>query len=148
MKKFEEIADNLQKYLEILLEELNNSGFNDIKSIENINGLYVFYENNIAVYVGRTNRNRMKQRIKEHSAAYSNKNSATFAFKIAKEIKRQPELKDIDAKDPDFLLAKERVSKMQVKHIVVNDPIIQTILEPYLAFKLKTMEKYNDFMTH
>jgi len=45
-----------------------------------------------------------------------------------------------------FLKAKERVSKMQVRYLEVNDPIMQTFLEIYCTLELET--PYNDFETH
>lgn len=146
MRNFEEIIDSLQEHLEFLYTEINKSDYKSIEKIENTDGIYVFYENEVPVYVGRTNRKRMKKRIKEHYAPYSNKNSASFAFRIVNGLKND-RFKESNAED-EFLKAKERVSKMQVKTIEIHDPIIQTIFEPYLAFKLNTIEKYNSFHTH
>lgn len=118
------------------------------------NGIYVFYENGYPIYVGRTN--RMKARIKEHGRLSSTHNSAPFAFNLAKKVARN---KGIDVnkprgqleKDPTFsalfIEAKTRVSKMSVKVIEIDDPIIQTLFEVYAVITLKTIE-YNDFDTH
>lgn len=46
-----------------------------------------------------------------------------------------------------FSEAKSRVSRMTVKFIEIDDPIIQTIFELYAALALETLE-YNDFDTH
>lgn len=150
MKTISEI-NNIHEYFDELHQRVVESEFIDIKKIENINGFYVFYEENEAQYVGRTNQGRMKKRLEEHSARYSNQNSATFAFRIAKKEKDQPELKTIATYDDVFVKAKNRVGNMKIKVIEVNNPIIQTMFEPYLAFKLKTLVsdgKYNDFNTH
>lgn len=81
---------------------------------------------------------------------------AIFAFNLAKKAARD---KGIDVnkprnrleKDPTssglFVEAKTRVSKMSVKVIEIDDPIIQTLFEVYAAITLKTIE-YNDFDTH
>ncbi len=149
MTTFIEIIDNLNFHLDKLLNELKSSPLIELKDVENINGIYVFYENDEALYVGRTNNNRMRERIKEHYKRYSNKNSATFAFLIARQNKMNSTLSTIETNEEDFFIrAKERVSKMKIKFIKVDDPIIQTILEPYIAFKLKTTETYNSFKTH
>lgn len=147
MKKIHEIADKIQEHFDELYREIINSDFKHIDEIENINGIYVFYEKGKARYVGRTNRSRMKKRIQGHSSRSSHHSSASFAFRIAKETKKNLDLKKIDTYDPDFLKAKERVEKMKIKIVMVNDPIIQTMFEPYLAYRLKT-KKYNTFMTH
>ena len=118
------------------------------------NGIYVFYENGCPIYVGRTN--RMKARIKEHGRPSSTHNSAPFAFNLARKAAKG---KGIDItkprsqleKDPTFSAlfteAKTRVSKMSVKVIEIDDPIIQTLFEVYAAITLETIE-YNDFDTH
>ena len=46
-------------------------------------GIYVFYESGIPLYVGRSD--RMRSRILEHSRPSSLHNSATFAFLLAME---------------------------------------------------------------
>ena len=152
MKEFHEVADNIQEHFIDLYNKFEESGFKTIHEIENINGFYVFYEENKAQYVGRTNKKRMKERLKEHSANYSNKNAATFAYRIAKEMKNKLGLKEVILKDDKhFSEAKDKVRNMKIKTIEVDDPIIQTMFEPYLAFKLKTRiedGKYNDFNTH
>lgn len=146
MKDFSDIIDNLNIHLENLFSKLQSSKFHkSVDSIENINGIYVFYENGQPIYVGRTNRKRMKKRIAEHFKPYSNKNSATFAYLLAQEMKNSPS-SDIQAYDPDFLKAKERVSRMEIRTIEIDDPIVQTIFEPYAAHKLYTL-RYNSFHT-
>lgn len=148
MKNFKDIANNLNQHLDELTEKLKNSKAIAKEELKNINGIYAFYENDKPIYVGRTNRNRMRKRIQEHSMKSSNQNSATFAFRMAKEMKNDNSLSKIETYDPDFVKAKERVSKMQIKFVEIDDPIIQTILEPYVAYKLGTLNQYNDFVTH
>ena len=46
-----------------------------------------------------------------------------------------------------FTEAKERVSKMSVRVIPIDDPITQTLFEVYASMALDTME-YNYFDTH
>jgi len=46
-----------------------------------------------------------------------------------------------------YLEAKARVSKMPVRVIEINDPIVQTLFEVYAVMCLNTRE-YNDFDTH
>lgn len=116
-------------------------------------GVYIFYENGNPIYVGRTN--RMKDRIKEHGRPSSTHNSAPFAFKLAKKeaIEKGMDLnksREELERDPTFAKlfsdAKDKVSKMSVRVIEIDDPIIQTIFEVYASMELKT--EFNDFDTH
>lgn len=154
--KFKKIVDKFPS----LMEQLVNS---PAKPWSNLNGLpsrgiYVFYENKKAMYVGRTNRtnrtNRMRSRIQEHGRPSSTHNSASFAFNLAKEDAKKKgidvELSRIGLEKNQnfidlFLKAKERVSKMLVRVIEIDDPIIQTIFEVYVHMELNT--KYNTWDT-
>jgi len=117
-------------------------------------GIYVFYDGEKPIYVGRTN--NMRQRLQQHCNPSSGHNSATFAFNMAKReaIKQGMNVKrsrsQLEA-DPAFselyLKAKARVSKMPVRVIEIDDPIIQTLFEVYAVMCLDTKE-YNDFDTH
>lgn len=116
-------------------------------------GIYVFYENGNPIYVGRTN--RMKDRVKEHGRPSSTRDSAPFAFNIAKKAAIEKGMglnksrKELE-RDPTFAKlfseAKDKVSKMSVRVIEIDDPIIQTIFEVYASMELKT--EFNDFDTH
>ncbi|WP_407309875.1 hypothetical protein [Desulfosporosinus sp. SB140] len=46
-----------------------------------------------------------------------------------------------------FLNAKKRVSKMSVRAVEINDPIVQTIFEVYASMELKT-DEFNSFENH
>jgi hypothetical protein len=86
MKTFENIIDNLSLHLNEMLEELKGSPLLEVSATKNINGIYVFYEGENPIYVGRTNKKRMKNRLLEHSYVSSYKNSATFAYLLTKEM--------------------------------------------------------------
>lgn len=117
-------------------------------------GIYVFYEGGKPIYTGRTR--NMKRRLKDHCRPSSGHNTATFAFIIAKRKAIQAGI-DINVTrkqleiNPTFaelyLKAKERVSKMPVRVIQIDDPIMQTLFEVYAVLALETKE-YNDFKTH
>ena len=149
--KFEEIINQVSD----LMQQLANSPLRQRNSLGDIpnKGIYVFYENEEPIYVGRSN--RMKDRIQEHGRKSSYHNSATFAFILAKEIANEQGIdinKTRNALESDstfldiFLEQKERVSGMKVRVIEINDPIIQTIFEVYVSMELNT--EYNDFDTH
>jgi len=117
-------------------------------------GVYVFYEDEKPIYIGRTN--HMSRRLNEHCNPSSGHNSATFAFNIAKReaIKKgmnvqltRSQLEVAPAFSKLYLKAKARVAKMTVRVIEINDPIVQTLFEVYASMCLDTRE-YNDFDTH
>jgi len=114
----------------------------------------VFYENENPVYVGRTD--HMKTRLQQHGRPSSKHNSATFAFNIATKeaiengiaVKKSRKLLEQDRDFvPLFSIAKERVSRMGVRVVGIDDPIVQTLFEVYAVIALKTQE-YNYFETH
>ncbi|MBN1692231.1 MAG: GIY-YIG nuclease family protein [Dehalococcoidales bacterium] len=144
----------IPKLLERLLEKAPISGEDLYKREIPRSGVYVFFENRKAIYVGRSN--RMKERLREHSSVSADHYSATLAFKIAKQeyLSENPELKrprnkELMAKS-DFLrkfkAAKERISKSKIRFIKLKDQIEQSLFEIYTHLELKT--KYNDFRTH
>lgn len=117
-------------------------------------GVYVFYEDEKPIYVGRTN--NMSQRLQQHCNPSSGHTSATFAFNIAKReaLKGGMNIQMTRTQlqvDPAFsklyLKARARVARMPVRVIEINDPIVQTLFEVYAVIYLNTRE-YNDFDTH
>lgn len=139
-----------------LLKRLESQSFLTRDNLARISkqGIYVFYENNKAIYVGRSN--RLKERIQEHGRPSSDHYSATLAFNMAKkemnanENKRglttRNELEKAPGFEKAFFLARKQVAKMQVKVIGIEDQIAQALFEIYAALTLNT--KYNDFSTH
>ena len=122
-------------------------------------GVYVFYENDKPVYVGRTN--KMRERIQQHGRKSSGHNSASFAFLLAVERARRERFdcrarsrKDLE-RDEQFSRwfsdAKEKVRQMQCRVVEVPCAIEQTVFEIYAALELGTTRSqggYNDFETH
>lgn len=115
-------------------------------------GFGVFYEDGKPVYVGRSE--RLKSRLKEHSQQSSGHMSATYAFNIAKKEAKESGIdirrRRIDLeRDPEFARiykeAKERISKMQIRVIGIEDPIEQTLFEVYAHLELGTD---NEWGTH
>jgi hypothetical protein len=148
------IDEKMHELMKILLEAplLSRDNLNDIPS----KGLYVFYENEKPIYVGISGKNRMKKRIMGHGRKSGGHNSATFAFNIAKKDAEKiglntKERRKILEKIPEFAnlytFAKERVSKMKVRTIEINDPNFRALFEIYAALVLNTTE-YNSFETH
>ena len=149
--KFDEMIDQLP----LLLNQLVNSPSKNRNTLGVLpqKGIYVFYENECPIYVGRSN--RIRGRLLEHSRPSSTHTSATFAFNLAKEAaikngidvnnKTRAQLEKDSAFSSLYTEAKERVSKMSIKVIEINDPIIQTIFEVYVSVQFNT---FNDFDTH
>jgi len=134
--KVNEEFGKLVNRLPHLLEQLDSSPALDRSNLRSLpkRGVYVFHEGETPVYVGRSN--RMKDRILRHGRPSSGRETATFAFNLAKERAKQ---KGIDvskpraqlARDPCFgdlfSDAKQRVSGMSVRAVEIKDPIGQTL---------------------
>ncbi|HOJ07764.1 MAG: GIY-YIG nuclease family protein [Ignavibacteriota bacterium] len=120
-----------------------------------LRGIYLFTEEDIHLYVGRSN--NIKRRIQYHCRLSSDHNKATFAFRIARSetnLERatyktegsRKQLEDNPIFGPVFIKAKERIRVMELRFIEVNDPVQQALLEIYIAITLNT--PFNDFENH
>ncbi len=139
-----------------LLKRLESQSFLTRDNLARIpkQGIYVFYENEEALYVGRSN--GLKSRIQQHGRQSSDHYSATLAFNMAKKemnvnrnkrgLATRNELEKAPGFKEAFFLARKQVAKMQVKVIGIEDQIAQALFEVYAALTLNT--KYNDFSTH
>lgn len=145
VKQLPELYDQL---LKLPLRPWNNLGSLPTR------GIYVFYEDDKPIYVGRSK--NINRRLKEHGNQGSTHYSSSFAFNIAKKeaVKRgidtnrtRNQLEEDQTFSMLFTEAKERVSKMSVRVIPIDDPITQTLFEVYASMALDTME-YNYFDTH
>ena len=148
--------DQLVAKVPELLKNLEGQSFltrDNLAGIPN-QGIYVFYQNNKPVYVGRSN--NIKQRIQQHGRLSSRHNSASLAFNIAKEMMgrneqipkfiTRKELEVAPGFDQAFFLARNTVAKMKIRVIEIKDQIEQALFEIYAALTLNT--RYNDFSTH
>lgn len=140
----------------ILFDSLQKMDFvhrNDVTKKLPRKGVYVFYEDEKPIYVGRSK--NIPNRILNHGRPSSGHNSATFAFLLAKEeaidrglnvdmtrasLEKNPAFKKI------YLEQKKRVADMLIKAVEIESPEIEAIFEIYASRKLDT--KYNDFNTH
>ena len=122
---------------------------------EKVPGVYLFSEGGRDLYVGRTN--GLKDRYSRHCAAWANHNTASFAFRLARETtgntkatyKAEGGRKALAA-DPLFADAfregKTRLRAMDFRWVEEGDPVRQCLLEVYVAVVLQT--PYNDFDNH
>jgi hypothetical protein len=119
--------------------------------------IYLFSEAGRHLYVGRTRRQSLRQRLRQHSGKSSQHNQAVFAFKLVRESTGRTEpgytaqsSRKVLAGDAGFKKAfdeaKDRIRRMELRYVEEADPLRQTLLEIYVAVVLKT--PYNDFDTH
>jgi hypothetical protein len=116
-------------------------------------GVYLFSEVGIPLYVGRSN--NIPKRYKAHLSG--SENQAAFAFILAcndfgrlKASYRKENSRRALMTDPTFCgyfnAAKQRIRSMEFRAVEETDQTSQTLLEVYCAVVLET--KYNDFGTH
>jgi len=112
--------------------------------------VYAFVEDQKILHIGRTG--NLKRRIQSH--VRPDHHSATFAFKLAREGQPPTYKKEgsrgVLQQDPEFMQCFtrqiQRLKEMQVKYILVDDPIDQYLLELY-AFMSSSLP-LDEFDTH
>jgi hypothetical protein len=121
-------------------------------TVPKVPGIYLFSEYGAPIYVGQSRNLRNPL----HTGEKSSHISASFAYNIAKgeaatagiNVKRTREQL---SSDPEFAAlftaTRVRVRDMDVQFIEVDDPIVRTMFEMYVALVLDTVE-YNSFETH
>lgn len=119
-------------------------------------GIYVFYEQDRPLYVGRSN--TLRKRIQQHCRPASTHNQATFAYRIAAtqlglpragyhpDDSRARRLAENASLREAFSVAKTRIRGMSIRTLRVDDPRQQALFELYVAIVLDT--PYNDFDNH
>ena len=153
-ERFKKLTDRMPLRLQALLEQpliaIDDIGITQVPQ----KGVYVFFEGNKPIYVGRSN--RLKKRLKEHSQRSSDHYSATLAFRIAKQNtltlpkKEKKQTNEQLMKNRDFVeefeAAKDRIARTKIRFIGIEGQIEQAMFEIYAALALNT--RYNDFGTH
>lgn len=122
--------------------------------VPKVPGIYLFSEGGVPIYVGQSR--NLRNRLKQHTGDKSTHFSASFAYNIAK---GQAATAGMNTKrtraqlsnDPEFAAlftaTRVRVREMDVQFIEVDDPIVRTMFEMYVAVILDTAE-FNSFETH
>ena len=154
-REFEEIVCQMEP----LLEELRTGPTYHGQTLRDLpaKGIYVFYENENPVYVGRVGQNSkqtIRDRIRQHTIPSSRHNQATFAFKLLQEHLGVPIGHEADRtreelaeeNEEAFRRQKQRVRDMTVRAVEVTDSKVQTLFEYYAIIVLKTT-RYNSFDT-
>lgn len=151
---FKEYIDSLEPSFQMLL---------DMKpvTVENLprempqSGIYLFSENGEHLYVGRTN--TIRKRLQSHCRKSSGHNSATFAFRLARQRTgitqatyvaegSRASLQHHSKFGPEFIKQKKRVRQMQVRYVSEPEPLRQALLEMYVSVSLST--PHNEFDNH
>ena len=144
-------ADNILSIMPDLLDKLlSNPLMNQIPSLpsevrKDGQGVYVFYENDEPLYVGRSGKGGLRNRILRHKQKDDKTNSsATLAFKLAKEqaSPKSPKWESL------YKEQRKRVKRMQIRIVEIDDPpkqAAQAMFEIYAAHVLNT--PYNTFET-
>lgn len=118
-------------------------------------GIYLFSENGKHLYVGRTN--TIRKRLQNHCRPSSGHNSATFAFRLTREITGITQATyvtdgsranlELDATfGPEFIKQKKRVREMHVRYVSEPEPMRQALLEMYVSVSLGA--PHNNFDNH
>ena len=161
-RQFEDITRKLPAYL----RELAESAYLRIdtpaqrrslrSALPACRGVYVLYEHDRPLYVGRSD--RLADRLLEHGQPANGPESATFAFNLAyrqwhpetdhtkfsrqerQAFKSAPEYRSL------FARAKLRVRRMSVRTVEIADPVEQAVFDLYAHVELKT--PHNSFENH
>jgi hypothetical protein len=146
--------DKLVKEMPQLLERLKKQHPRSRTELAGIptQGVYVLYEENKVLYVGRSN--HLKTRIQQHGRASSRQHVAPFAYKLGVEMIKSRGVdispysrKQLEKKfSKDFAEARRRIAEMRVRLIEIREQEKQALFEIYATIELRS--RYNDFDTH
>jgi len=126
----------------------------DHPRVPKASGIYLFSEGSRPIYVGQSR--NLRNRLRQHTWARGRENAASFAFNIAKreaarvgiDVKRWRAVLEADpAFVPHFVSAQASVAAMTVQFIELEDPVVRTLFEVYVALALG-LHEFNSFETH
>ena len=148
---FQKIVDHMEPLFQALLASPLHTVKNGLRNLPQ-RGVYAFYENDRAIYVGRSN--RMRNRVREHGAESSRQGAATFAYKLTLEAAGEKgghssmftraELQERHGEE--YSRQRKRIREMEVRAVRIDDQAVQTVFEIYAILALGTT-KYNSFQT-
>lgn len=153
-ERFKKFVDTLEPSYQRLME-MEPVTVNTLPTNIPASGIYLFSEGNQHLYVGRTN--TIRTRLQSHCRPGSGHNSATFAFRLAREITghtkatytehgSRSSLQTHSEFGPIFTVQKQRVRNMNVRFVSEPNPMRQALLEIYVSVSLGT--PHNDFNNH
>ena len=152
--KFNQIMSEIERKYDDLIRSSPLTWNTVPKKYEHGSGIYLFFENDKPLYVGRTN--NLKRRLRNHTRP--SHNMATFAFLLARHATKRLHAsyrplgsrKDLLKNDATFRKkfddARKRIKRMNVRFVEEKESVRQALLEIYTAYVSKA--KYNDFGTH
>jgi hypothetical protein len=146
--------DDAVRLMPSLLSELRAKAPAERGAIANLPGVYLLSDNGTPIYVGQSR--TLRSRLANHSRPSSSCEQASFAFLLARLDAREAgtPLLGLSRRDterhpsfaPLFTASKERVARMTIKAIEVDDAITRSLLEMYVTEALAL--KHNSFETH
>jgi predicted GIY-YIG superfamily endonuclease len=149
------VENDFDKFFKSKLKEMIDLEPVVKENLPNSPGIYVFYKSGEPIYVGRTD--NIRKRIQMHLRPSSKRDTATFAFNLAKidyferygnhKISRAT-LEKNEEFNQLFIEKKCYLSTCVFKFIIIENDILQTMLEPYIAYKLGTYPILNIFDNH
>ncbi len=152
--EFQRVVDQLEPLLKQLTSS-RRAPLVEQDGIPQAPGIYLFSEGPNPIYVGQTR--NLQQRLRQHTSPSSKENSAPFAFNVAlAEAQENPSIdtsgtRKSTAAQPEFdalfRAARERVARMNVQVIELDDPVTRTVFEVYAARVLGT-DEFNLWETH
>ena len=146
MTEFEDIMPGMKG----LLDKLTESPGLRCKSWKKVpkEGIYVFYEDGKALYVGRAGKGTIRKRLGDHSNPSSKASQTPLAVRLVKD-RIGKDAKGLSAKKigetypSEFMCQKARVREMEVRAVKITDCTTRAAFEIYSALALGT--PYNDF---
>jgi hypothetical protein len=149
--KFQSLTEHLDANFRSLME-MSPVVAEEVSRNTPIGGVYLFSENDVPLYAGRTKR-KISVRIRSH---FNTAPDCPFAWLLARQATGRFRTYQKEGSrtnllsQPDFysayLEAKRRIRRMHVRYVGEADPLRQTLLEIYTAVAADA--KYNDFDTH
>ena len=146
MTEFEDIMPGMKGLLDKLTESpgLRYESWRKVPK----EGIYVFYEDGQALYVGRAGKGTIWKRLRDHSNPGSKASQTPLAVRLVKDCIGK-ETKGLTAKKigetypSEFMDQKDRVRNMEVRAVEITDCTTRAAFEIFSALALGT--PYNDF---
>ncbi|MDE2133325.1 MAG: hypothetical protein KGJ49_01860 [Alphaproteobacteria bacterium] len=148
---FHKAVDQMRPLLRSLMKQEPIS-LGEASSFPTLPGVYLITDSSGHLYTGRCK--SIRQRMRNHGG--NSPESSTFAFRLAceklgrKATYKKGESRKALASNPNFKTAflenVERIRKMNVRFVVIEDDITQHLFEVYVHLALHT--PHNTFGTH
>jgi hypothetical protein len=151
-ERFRDLADTLDPKYQQLVSMIPLLAA-DVPAQTPTGGVYLFSENGLHVYVGRTKRSIC---VRVRNQFGPNPSAASFPWLIAREATGKKATYTKAGSRTELLTdvgfvaaydaARERIRRMHLRYVHEPDPLRQALLEIYVAVAINA--RYNDFDTH